>query len=96
MIIFYVLKMAVFWNFAPYGLVHIDRRFRGTSYLSHQGDEYAFWSERDHLEYVGVHWRIFKMDLIGVGCESVDWVGWIQLAWDSVRWRAILNAVMKL
>jgi hypothetical protein len=33
------LKIAIFWNVAPYGLVETDRRFRGVCCLHHQGDE---------------------------------------------------------
>jgi hypothetical protein len=34
-----------------------------------------------------------RMDLQKMGCGGVDWIG---LAQDRDRWRAILNAVMKL
>jgi len=34
-----------------------------------------------------------KMDLQEVGCEGMDW---FDLAQDSHRWRAVMNAVMKL
>ena len=34
-----------------------------------------------------------KMDLQKVGCEAIDW---IELAQDRDRWRALVNAVMKL
>jgi len=34
-----------------------------------------------------------KMDLQGMGCESMDW---IELAYDRGRWRALVNAIMNL
>ena len=34
-----------------------------------------------------------KIDLQEVGCGAIDW---IKLAQDSGRWRALMNAVMKL
>jgi hypothetical protein len=57
-----------------------------------------FWwedlRERDHLEEVGVYERImFKLGLKEVGRGSMDW---IDLAQDRGRWRANVNAVLKL
>jgi hypothetical protein len=46
--------------------------------------------ERDHLEDPGVDWRILK------------WIfrkwdrGWIGLAQNRDRWRALVNAIMNL
>jgi hypothetical protein len=34
-----------------------------------------------------------KMDLLGIGCGSMDWIG---LAQDRDKWRALVNAVMNL
>jgi hypothetical protein len=33
-----------------------------------------------------------KMDLLEIGCGSVDWIGSAQ---DRHRWRALVNSVMK-
>jgi hypothetical protein len=35
-----VEKMTAFWDTAPYSLVEVGRRFRGTYYLHHQGYDY--------------------------------------------------------
>jgi hypothetical protein len=32
---YHMLKMIAFWNIAPYSLVEVDRRFRGSYYLHH-------------------------------------------------------------
>jgi hypothetical protein len=34
-----------------------------------------------------------RMDLVGVGCGDVDWIG---LAQDRARWRALVNSVLNL
>jgi hypothetical protein len=38
-------------------------------------------------------WENIKMDLLEVGCESMDW---INVAQDRDRWWALMNAVMNL
>jgi hypothetical protein len=48
--------------------------------------------ERDRLEHVGVDWRIFKW----VFKKYDGVVEWTDLAQDRDKWRALLNAVMKL
>jgi hypothetical protein len=35
------IKMAVFWVVAPYSLVEVHRRFRGSCFLHYQGDSPA-------------------------------------------------------
>jgi hypothetical protein len=35
----------------------------------------------------------FKIDLGGMGCDGVNWIG---LAQDTYRWRALVNAVKNL
>jgi hypothetical protein len=55
----------------------------------------GFWwgdlSEGDHLEDLGVDGKIIKMGLQELGWRGKDW---IDLAQDSDRWRALVNAVM--
>jgi hypothetical protein len=50
--------------------------------------------ERDHLENLGVDWRIILIWIFEVG----GWGGmdWIELAQDRDRWRECVNAVMNL
>jgi len=48
--------------------------------------------ERGHLGDPGVEDNI-KMELQELGCEGTNW---IELAQDRDRWRALVNAVMKL
>jgi hypothetical protein len=51
-------------------------------------------TERDNLEDLGVDGE----HTIKVGLQEVGWGGvdWIDLAQDRDRWRAVVNAVMKL
>jgi len=57
----------------------------------------GFWlgdiRERNHLEDPDVDGWSLKMCLQEEGCEGMDW---IDLAQDRDRWRALVNAVMKL
>jgi hypothetical protein len=60
-------------------------------------DVYRVWwgvlRERDHLGDTGVDGSIIrvKIDLQEVGWEDMDW---IDLAQDTDRWRALVNAIM--
>ena len=38
-------------------------------------------------------WEDIKMDLLEVGCGSIDW---IELAQERDKWRALVNEVMNL
>ena len=50
--------------------------------------------ERDHLGDPRCRWKDnIKMDIQEVRCEGMDW---IDLAQDTQRWRALVNAVMNL
>jgi hypothetical protein len=49
--------------------------------------------ERDHWEDQDRRVYNIKMDLLVIGCGSVDWIG---LAQDRDKWRALANAVMNL
>jgi hypothetical protein len=57
----------------------------------------GFWcgnlSERDHWGDPVVGGMIISVDYQEVGCEDMDWS---ELARDRDRWRALVNAVMKL
>jgi hypothetical protein len=48
----YRIKMAVFWVTVPCSLVEVYRRFRGTCYLHHQGDD--DWGSKHH-------WNVGKL-----------------------------------
>jgi hypothetical protein len=39
------MKMRAFWNIVPFGLVEVDRRFRGAYFLHHHGDEISHSGE---------------------------------------------------
>jgi hypothetical protein len=55
----------------------------------------GFWwgdlSERYHLADPGLYGDNIKIDL-----QIVGWDDWIELAQDTDRWRAVVNAVMNL
>jgi hypothetical protein len=57
----------------------------------------GFWwgnvRERDHLEDRGVNRRIILRWILRKWVGGMDW---IDLAQDRGRWRAVVNAVMKL
>jgi hypothetical protein len=46
---------------------------------------------KDHLENMGVNWRIILERILGW-----DVVDWIHLAQDRYRWQALVNTVMDL
>ena len=48
--------------------------------------------ERDHLEVLGVYWRIILKQIFKMW-DGEAWTG-IALAQDSGRWQALVNAVM--
>ena len=56
-----------------------------------------FWwgnmREKDHLEDTGICGRIIFLVLQGVGCGGM---GWIDLAQDRDRWRALVNTLTNL
>jgi hypothetical protein len=49
--------------------------------------------ERDNLGNLGVDGRIILRCLQEVECGDMDW---IEVAQDRDRWRALVNAVMKI
>jgi hypothetical protein len=49
--------------------------------------------EEDHLEDLSIDGRIILVGLQGVGWGGMNWM---DLAQDRDRWRALVNAVMKL
>jgi hypothetical protein len=60
----------------------------------HAGFRWGILMERNHLEDIGIKGRVmFKGILQGIGWNDV---GWIELAQDKDRWRALVNAVMNL
>jgi hypothetical protein len=58
----------------------------------------GFWweipKEKDHLEDQGIDGDGIKMDIRETG--GCGGVGWIHLAQDRDRWRAVVDAVMNL
>jgi hypothetical protein len=54
---------------------------------------YRVLGERDHVEDLGVDWRILKRRIFRKWGGGMDW---IDLAQERDRWRALANAVMNL
>ena len=49
--------------------------------------------ERSLLGRPRRRWDNIKLDLHELGCGTMDWM---ELAWDSDRWWALVNAVMNI
>jgi len=61
----------------------------------HAGVWWRDLREGDHMADPGVHsWE----DNIKIGLKEMEWrvVGWISVAQDRDRWRAVVNAVLNL
>ena len=59
----------------------------------HTGFKWGNLRAGDHLEDLGVDGRIILERILEKWYEGVDW---IDLAQDTDRWRAFMNAVMNL
>jgi len=71
------------------GLLDVVRILAG--HVARMRDRKGDLSEKGHLEDPGVDGDNIKMELEEVGLGNMDW---IDLAQDSDRWRALVNAVM--
>ena len=78
-----------------------SRRMRWAGYVARMGEERGSYrvlvrkpEGKRPLGRPGRRWLDnIRMDLQGVGCGYVDWIG---LAQDRDRWRTLVSAVMNL
>jgi hypothetical protein len=73
------------------GLLDIARICAG--HVARMRDRRGDLGEKGHLEDPSVDGDNIKIELEEVGCGGMDW---IDLAQDRDRWRAFVNAVLKL
>jgi len=82
-------------------LVIKSRRMRWDVYVAHMGERKVIErvlvgkpEGKRPLGRPGFRWEDYiKMDVQEMGCGGMDW---IDLAQDTDRWRALMNAVMNL
>ena len=60
----------------------------------HRGLWWGNLRERDHLEDLGIDGRIILRWIFRKW--DVGWMDWIDVAQDSDKWRAVVNAVIDL